>query len=342
MDLTCYLPAVAQHGLITHQQALRAGLESREIARLAKDGPWVRLRRGVYADGDSYRALEPFRDAPVLRMRAADLAARLPVVFSHDSAAILLELGCPDAQSSLLHIARRNHRATTTSGGIRTHGALFEADDVCEVAGLSVLRPARTAIDMVREHGLWPGMASCDAALRQGVAQEELKEVAERMRKWPHKRRIDRAIELADPGAESYLESLGRGLVHDLGIGHPETQFGLSDGTRTIWGDIRVGRHLFEPDGKLKYFLQGQGPTPGQILWEEKLRQDFITGFKLGVSRITMHDCLAGRPAALRRLSREYADTVARFGTDMSDLAPYLVDRSRRVTGQTLHSRPHQ
>jgi hypothetical protein len=29
------------------------------------------------------------------------------------------------------------------------------------------------------------------------------------------------------------------------------------------------------------------------------------------------------------RLRREYADTVARFGTDISDLAPYVVQRRR-------------
>ena len=65
------------------------------------------------------------------------------------------------------------------------------------------------------------------------------------------------------------------------------------------------------------------------MLWEEKQRQDFIAGFKLGVSRITAHDCYADQRAAERRLLREYADTCARFGTDIGDLAPYLV-RARR------------
>ena len=67
------------------------------------------------------------------------------------------------------------------------------------------------------------------------------------------------------------------------------------------------------------------------MLWEEKQRQDFITGFKLGVSRITAHDCYVDDRAARRRLLREYADTCARFGTDIRDLAPYLVRRRRRL-----------
>lgn len=330
MDLPSYVPAVSQHGLLTHAQALRAGLEPRDIARLVRDGTWTRLRKGVYADGAAYADLDPHRAAPVLRIRAAQLAIKRPLVFSHDSSALLHRLGVPDSTTCAIHVARPEHRATRTSGGIVTHGAPFGTHEVVDIDGLEALSPARTALDMVRLHGLWPGMASCDAALRSGVARTELVEAADRMQGWPYKTVVDRAITLADPGAESYLESLGRGLVIELGIGTPETQFILSDGNRTVRGDIRVHRHLFEIDGKLKYFLQQQGRTPEEILWEEKLRQDFITGFKLGVSRITWFDCHAGRQAARLRLAREYADTVKRFGTDTGDLAPYTARAATR------------
>lgn len=330
MDLSSYLPAVAQHGLLTHQQALRAGLGPREIARLVDDATWVRLRKGVYADHAAYADLDPHRAAPLLRIRAAQLVIERSLVFSHDSSALLHGLGVPDATRCAIHVARPEHRATRTSGGIVTHGAPFSAHEVVEIDGLRALAPARTAVDMVRFHGLWPGVAACDAALRRGVTREELLAAAERMQGWPFKTVVDRAIEEADPGAESYLESLGRGLVRDLGIGTPQTQFVLSDGHRTIRGDIRVRRHVFEIDGKLKYFLQQQGLTPEEILWEEKKRQDFITGFKLGVSRITWQDCHGGRSAALRRLAREFADTEQRFGTETADLEPYLAPRVAR------------
>lgn len=98
-----------------------------------------------------------------------------------------------------------------------------------------------------------------------------------------------------------------------------------------MWCDTRVGRHVFEIDGMLKY-AEGNpaGKIPDLVLREEKSRQDFITGFKLGISRITAYDCGSGRPAALRRLAREYADTCARFGSSIADLAPYIVTRARR------------
>jgi len=53
MDLLGYGPARAQHGLITHRQALDAGLHPRDVARLVASGEWARLRKGVYADGEA-------------------------------------------------------------------------------------------------------------------------------------------------------------------------------------------------------------------------------------------------------------------------------------------------
>jgi hypothetical protein len=328
MDLQAYGPARAQHGLITHQQALAAGLDARDVARLVASGEWARLRKGVYADGEAYAAAEPFREAPLLRMRAVVLSVGTEPVFTHDSAAIVHRLGVPDARTSPPHIARVSRRATRTSGGIILHGAPLGRDQVMRVDGFLVTEPARTALDMARLHGLWPGMAACDAALRRGVQRADLELAAELMQGWPYKRLVDRAIHLADPGAESYLESLARGLVIEMCIGTPQTQFGLSDGNREAWCDLRVGRHLFEADGLLKY-----DEDPERALLEEKKRQDFLSGFKLGASRITVHDCFAGRRAALRRLGREYDDTCRRFGTSIDDLTPYLLPRSARVPG---------
>ena len=114
----------------------------------------------------------------------------------------------------------------------------------------------------------------------------------------------------------------------ELGIGSPETQFGLADGRREVWCDIRVARHVFEVDGLLKY---ADDPEKARaVLRKEKERQDFISGFKLGVSRITARDCGPGRAAALVRLAREFEDTCRRFGTSIEDLRPFIVPRSLR------------
>jgi hypothetical protein len=145
---------------------------------------------------------------------------------------------------------------------------------------------------------------------------------------WPGSQIMDAALAMADDGAESWLESEARVLVSGLRIGRPQTQFGLTDGGRIVWCDLKVGRHVFEVDGRSKYSLEGRDPRT--VIWSEKERQDFITGFKLGVSRITLEDCRREQAAARRRLLREYADRCSRFGTDITDLAPFVVRRRRR------------
>lgn len=317
-------------GLITRRMATTAGLDDADLRRLVKHGELVRLRRGVFVPAEHWASLDEFRDRPLLRILAAEECLRSDHVVSHDSAAMLLGLGCPDPRTALVHVTRPKVHGDADRAGIKHHLAPYVDHQVVTLDGLRMLDRARTALDMAREHGLVAGVACCDAALRLGVTREDLAAARSTMRCWPGSRVMDAAARLADPGAESWLESEARLLVTSLNIGRPETQFGLTDGTRTVWCDMRVGRHFFEADGYLKYTAaNGLGRDPQQVLWEEKHRQDFIAGFEVGVSRITATDCRSGRDAARARLAREYADTCARFGTDISDLAPYVVRRRR-------------
>ncbi|WP_296601771.1 type IV toxin-antitoxin system AbiEi family antitoxin domain-containing protein [Nocardioides sp.] len=318
------------HGLITRRRATAAGLDDADLRHLVKHGELVRLRRGVFVPSDHWASLGEFYGRPLLRIRAAQACLRSDHVLSHDSAAMLLDLGCPDPRTASVHVTRPKVHGDADRAGIKHHLAPYADHQVVTLDGLRMLDRARTALDMAREHGLVAGVACCDAALRLGVTQEDLAAARSAMRCWPGSRVMDAAMRLADPGSESWLESEARLLVTSLDIGRPETQFGLTDGTRTVWCDMRVGRHLFEADGYLKYTAaHALGLDPGRVLREEKQRQDFISGFKLGVSRITATDCHSGRDNARARLAREYADTCARFGTDISDLAPYVVRRRR-------------
>ena len=319
-----------EHGLFTRQAMTRAGLDDADVRRMLRDGTLRRLRRGVFVESRRWELLDPYRGRPLLRARAAQLCLRCDHVLSHDPAAIALGLGSPDPVRALVHVTRRKVHGDSVRAGIKHHLAPYRPEQVVEVEGLQMLDRARTALDMAREHGLVAGVACCDAALRLGTTREELAVARAAMWCWPQSRVMDTAVMLADPGAESWLESEGRVLVTSLGIGRPETQFGLSDDSRTVWCDMRVGRHLFEVDGDVKYTADNAlGLDPRLVLRREKDRQDFITGFKLGVSRITAADCHGGQDAARARLAREYADTCARFGTDITDLAPYVVRRAR-------------
>jgi hypothetical protein len=227
-----------------------------------------------------------------------------------------------------VHITRPKVHGDAWRAGIKHHLAPYRDDELTHVDGLPVLGRPRTALDMVREHGRAHGLAACDAAMRAGTTRAELSDAFARMPAWPHSRCMRWCIEHADPRSESYLESLVRDFVLELGIGRPDLQFGLTDGHMTAFVDIRVARHLFEADGALKYGPDNpSGDDPAVVLANEKRRHDFLSGFKLGISRLTYGDLFSGRRAALARVAREYADTCARFGTDVADLAPYRVER---------------
>ncbi|WP_210443374.1 type IV toxin-antitoxin system AbiEi family antitoxin domain-containing protein [Nocardioides sp. SYSU D00065] len=327
-----YLPAVAlldrQHGLLASRQLLDLGCDRITVDRLVRTGRLVRVRRGVYADAEAWAA-DPHRGQPVMRIRAAAMVLRSTAyVFSHDSAAILLSMGAPAPTTALVHVTRHKVHGDAVRAGIKHHRAPFDPADVREVDGLRVLPPARTALDLAREHGRSAGLAGCDAALRLGSTRDDLRRVLATMHCWPGTQVMRWCAQYADGGAESYLESLGRALVLELGIGTPQTQFGLSDGRREVWCDLRVDRHVFEVDGFDKY--PAGAAESRAALRREKTRQDFIGGFKIGVSRITAYDCGAGHSAALARLHREFSDTCQRFGTSLDDLRPYVLPASRR------------
>lgn len=237
-------------------------------------------------------------------------------------------MGAPDPRTALVHVTRTKVHGDAVRAGVKHHLAPYRTEDQTHVEGLSVLGRARTALDMAREHGRAHGLAACDAAMRAGVTRGELHDILATMSCWPHSRCMRWCVEHADRRAESYLESLVRDFVLELGIGSPDLQIGLSDGDTTVFVDMGVHRHMIEADGLLKYASDNRtGSDPATVLRREKQRHDFIAGFKLGLSRITHADLVANRGAAQRRVAREYADTCARFGTCTDDLAPFRVER---------------
>jgi Transcriptional regulator, AbiEi antitoxin len=322
-----------QHGLITYAQARDLGFDDHEISRLVRRGEWVRIRRGVFAERDRWQALDPYRGQPLLRVRAADLVVQRAHWFSHESAALIHGIPLADPRSARVHLTRPRVLGDRSKAGIVHHKAVFLPRQATSVEGLPVLDLARTACDLARGSGLTAGIAACDHVRRHGVTIEELAAVRSQMQYWRGVKAVQLSLELSDPGAENFAESAMRELVHSLGIGWPTTQFGLRAEGRTVYCDVRVDRHVFEMEGKVKFIPVAEGGVaevePIEVAWALRERDDFIAGFKLGISHVTYRDLGSGRARAVERLRREYADTVARFGTDITDLTPYLVTRRR-------------
>lgn len=332
-----------QHGLLTRQQALDCGLGADEVRRLVRSGAWVAVRRGVYALAEAWAELDTWLEQPRLRSLAAGMLMKGPFVFSHDSAADLLGLPILRASPDLVHVTRAGVTGARNRYGVKHHGAPYDVSHVVEAFGVPCLDLTRTAVDIAREHGFRHGLVACDGAMRLGVRRGDLRAMAQTMRHWTGVPAARRAIELADPGAESVGESLTREVVVGLGIGTPETQFEIRDEQRWVRCDIRVGRHLFEFDGYTKYGAAHDDGVrdPRATAWDEKRRQDWLHRHRLGVSRIVWAELWGVRLDALkRRLRAEAAQTERMWGSDISDLEHLRVARRPRAGRAGRAGRP--
>lgn len=336
MDPRVHAELARQRGLITRGQARAAGLDEREIAALLRDGTWVGVRHGVYTTAELWSTLDAYVGRPRLRARAAHLTMRVPHVLSHDSAAHELGLAILRPARELVHVTRPAHViGSRTHYGVKHHGAPYRPEQVVDVGGIPVLDAARTAADIGRERGFRHGLVACDSAMRLGVSRSQLWDAVRPMRCWRGVRDVRRAVEMADGGAENPGETLARELVVELGIGDVETQFELRDHTGRARCDLRVGRHVFEFDGRVKYQRADEGGVAvtdaGEVVWREKQRQDWVCGFGLGMSRIVWDELWGERRRETTvRLLREYAATEARFGTSIADLGHVVVRKPGR------------
>ena len=292
------------------------------ITAALRAGDLVVVRRGVYALGEVWNSADEYRGRHRLRSRAATLVMHRGWVMSHDSAADEHELELLRSSDPHVHITRPGYTSAWTRYGVKHHYARYRPSQVLELDGVEVLDMARTVADVAREHGEQAGVVIADSAMRHGVTRVQLLEAVAPMEFWPYSTHARNAIDLADPRAENAHESLGRLLVRELGVGEPDPQFPVRTSEGIKWCDIRVGNHVFECDGRIKYLSPDRGGVatkPGEdIAWDEKKRERLIAGRGLGVSRVLFEDYWGRRRAeAVARLRVEYDVSEARFGREL-------------------------
>lgn len=331
------------HALITTEDAAVTGHSPGDIQQLVRSGRWIRIRRGVFVTAAVWEQFVE-RDRPLLQALAASAGMRTPHLLSHDSAAVVLDLPLLDPPA-LVHITRYGAHGGRTTHGVKHHRAPFEPWQARTDAGIAYLGPARTVADLAREHGVRQGIVAFDAAVAAGVPMIDLHAVAGQMRNWPGVSAVKQCLELVDGGSESPGESLTRLLVSELGVGRPETQFGLVIDGRKVWADLRVRRHLIEFDGRAKYLPEDQGGfsgrRPDEVLWLEKLREDALRALRLGISRVVWADLLPHRWRATQaRLLAEIAQSDRLYGTTIDDLRPLILPRALRAQRIDHSSRP--
>lgn len=323
-------------GLVTAADLRSLGIDRRIVADWVRRGALITVRRGVYTSAELWAAWDEYRDRPLARIRAAELTLTIQHVFSHDSAALLHGLPLLRPQESAVHVTRRHLRGSMTKAGVHHHGARHDQERATEIAGLPVMDIPRTVVDLSREHGYRAGLVAADGAMQLGVPRAAMAKAAAEMTGWPHSLTVNAVVRDADPGAESALETLARELVIETGLGPVETQFPVRIPGGVAWIDLRVGCHLIEADGRIKFQSTDQGgvaaQSSGATLWSERKRQHLVCAEGLGMTRLDYADHWgAAREQAKERLLAEYAVTIGRYGTE---LPPHLEEFAAQMRGR--------
>lgn len=327
---------VANDHLLTYEAVLLCGVTVKELRGLVRSRAVVRVRQGVYVCGEHWQAASPHAGRGLLAARAASMTMVEPHVWSHDSAAHAVGLSFLAPSDPLVHVTRHGVRGSRTTAGVKHHGAPHRPGQVIRTAAGSSLDLARTAVDLVREHGVRIGLSACDSALRLGVRPVELQAAAAPMTYWRGVRAVRVAVEWADAGAENPGESLARLLVLETFLGRPVTQLPVLLEGRVVWCDMAVGSHVIEFDGQVKYRGRAEGGVadrdPAQVAWAERRRERGLIEQGLGVSRLVWSDLTPERWDTTRvRLAREMRATFERGGALLS---PHLQAFADRMEGE--------
>lgn len=291
-----------------------------QVRTALRHGDVVRLRRGVGAlAGDWER--DP-RARHLHQVRAAQLTLR-GAVASHWSAVLAHELPVPTRRDALPDRPTLTlPRGGGVVDGLQLVAGALDTDDVTRVGSLVVTALPRTGVDVVADRPLTHALVVLDAVARRllvdlvpgrtttaaaGDEQSRLRVLARLAgaagrRSDPEGReRIAVAIALADPRAESALESWSRAVLLSAELPQPRLQLmvtgesGLAYRADFAWPEQRV---IGEADGLLKY-------TDRRDLLAEKAHEDDLRRAGWVVVRWTWSDITRAPDLVITRLRRE-------------------------------------
>jgi very-short-patch-repair endonuclease len=240
--------AVAQHSLITLDQAQAAGLTAAQIRHKVRSGEWVVARRRVYAVAGA-----PATWAQAVAAAAFSLQPRAWA--SHETAGRLWGFVVPDcdALDLLVDLERRVKMA-----GVRSHrsGALFTAD-VTHHLRIPITTPERTLVDLSASVPVSTLAKMVDDGLRRRLVRlGRLSSCVSRLAKSPGRRPAVIQDLLAerlpgyDPGDSDLETRVLRALVA-AGLVPPVQQHRVRLGKRTFRIDLAypVAKLAIELDG---------------------------------------------------------------------------------------------
>jgi len=250
---------------------------------------WRRLGGGYYASS-------AIADAPMVRLTAA--LRRLPdgAVLSGRSAAFLHGLDYPPCSPIEVTI-----RGTSRFAGLAIRRNFLVPEDIVMRKGLRVTSPLRTVVDLVSRLTTVEGVVALDAALHKRLLR------LEQVRAWadvhPRHRgvaKLRRAIDLAEPKAESPMETRLRLVLVLAGLPRPRVQVSLGN------EDTFLGRaDLYYAGPRL--IIEYDGGTHRDRLAYDDRRQNRLVDAGYRLLRFTAADILESPDSIVALVRRNLA-----------------------------------
>lgn len=265
MAPTPRVPPELTKGPFTIEDARRHGVSRAQLLGAS----WRRLGRGLYA-------WHEIAEMPMTRLIAA--RHRLPdkAVFTGPTAAWLHGLDIAPCNPIEAAVARSSSTSRLVGVVIRRCGIPVAETSIRR--GLRVTSAVRTIADLACRLPLTDAVALLDTALhRRLVNSGRLRDWASAHAGYRGVRRLKRALELADPAAESVMETRLRLILVLAGLPRPRAQVSLRDDC----GLFVARPDLYYPDARLA--IEYDGATHRESLSADNRRQNRLidAGFRL-------------------------------------------------------------
>ncbi|MFC7528637.1 DUF559 domain-containing protein [Actinoplanes sp. GCM10030250] len=284
-----HLPASLAQLPFRGSAAVAAGTVSKDMLR---GGKWRRLLPDVYAH----------RDVVVdHRLWCAAVSLILPrgSAIGGLSAAYLWGAELSRATSPVSVVTPRD-RWTNRNSRIVAHHTVIADSDLTELDGVLVTTPERTAFDLGRRLRRTEALVSMDIMIRDVKPDlVVVQEMAVQRRGWPRVAQLKEVLKLADPRAESPMESRLRLLLHDAGVPPAVPQHEVRDDRGRLIGRV----DLAWPAARLAVEYEGDHHRERDQYRRDVARTNALRSAGWTVLRFTADD-LHERP-------RETAMTVA-------------------------------
>src|SRR5579864_5065579 len=285
MAPTPRIPPDLTKGPFTIEEARRHGVSRAQLLGAS----WRRLSRGLYA-------WHEIAEGPMTRLIAAKLRLPDAAVFTGPSAAWLH--GLDIAPCSPIEAAVPSTSSTSRLVGVVVRRCSIPATETSVRRGLRVTGPVRTIADLTCRLPLTDAVALLDMALHARLVNSgQLLGWASTHAGYRGVRRLKRALELADPAAESAMETRLRLLLVLAGLPHPRSQVSLRDD----FGLFLARPDLYYPDARLA--IEYDGATHRERLAADNRRQNRLIDAGYLLLRFTAGDVLDA-PASVVSLVR--------------------------------------